>query len=193
MLKIGITGGIGNGKSVVCEILRIHGIPVFDADIEAKKLNDSSPVIREKLTLLFGESLYQNNRLNRKKLAEIIFSDPKNLEKVNAIIHPELETRFAEWLNERKNQPFIAIDAALLFEAKFHLLVDKTVTIVSPKALRIERATRRDNVSRELIEARMKSQLPDHEKIALSDSILYNDNRHSLIQQVSEMLTHFIS
>lgn len=188
MIKIGITGGIGSGKSIVCEILRLHNIPVFDADKEAKRLNYTSSVIREKLISLFGENLYKNNRLNRQRLAEIIFSNTENLQKVNAIIHPELEKHFAEWVKERAAFPIVAIDAALLFEARFDRFIDKAVTVYAPENLRIQRASVRDNASGKAIVARMKNQLPEEEKIARSNVVIYNDDHHSLIAQVEKML-----
>ncbi|MDR0333498.1 MAG: dephospho-CoA kinase [Dysgonamonadaceae bacterium] len=188
MTKVGITGGIGSGKSVVCELFRVHDIPVFDADAEAKKLNDTSPVIREKLTQLFGNDLYENNRLNRQKLASFIFSNSENLQKVNAIIHPEVAACFEKWTNEQKNAPIVVIETAILFESGFDKLVDKTVTVYSPKSDRVERVVKRDNTDIVQIEARMKNQMPEEEKIRLSDFVIINDNHKSLIEQIGKFI-----
>ena len=184
MLKIGITGGIGSGKSTICELFRLHGIPVFDADTEAKKLNDSSPIIRHRLTQLFGADLYENNRLNRQKLASIIFSCPDNLQKVNDIIHPELAFRFLKWTDKQKNVPFVVIDAPVLFEAGFNQYVDKTITVYADEKIRIKRIEKRDGATPAQILARMKSQLSEEEKIQRADAVIVNDNRESLIAQV---------
>ena len=188
MIKLGVTGGIGSGKSVVCEVLRLHDIPVYDADLEAKNLNDTSPVIREKLIEAFGAELYKNDKLDRKKLAQLIFNDEKNLHRVKSIIHPELAKHFEKWTDERIEHPIAAIDAAVLFEAGFQQFVDKTITVFSPIETRIERVVKRDNLTREHILSRINSQMSDEEKIRLSDFVIINDNKHSILEQVSTIL-----
>ncbi len=181
MIKLGVTGGIGSGKSVVCDVLRLHNIPIFDADREAKKLNDTSPVIREKLINNFGPDLYRNNRLDRKKLAHLIFNNEENLRKTNAIIHPELAKHFNKWVNQREHHAVVAIDAAVLYEAGFQSLLDKTILVMAPREIRIERAAKRDRLSQEQITARANSQMNDEEKVKLADFIIRNDGRHSLL------------
>jgi len=188
MLKIGITGGIGSGKSAVCELFRLHGIPVFNADTEAKKLNDTSPIIREKLTRLFGNDLYENNSLNRQKLASFIFSNADNLQKVNAIIHPEVAAHFEKWANEQKSTPFVIIEAAILFESGFDKFVNKTITVYASEKTRMERIAKRDNVSIAQIKTRMNSQMPEEEKIRQANFVIINDNRESLIAQVEALM-----
>ena len=188
MIKIGITGGIGSGKSVVCEIFRLFGVPVFDADTEAKKLNDTSPTIREKLTQLFGNDLYHSHSLNRQKLASFIFSNSENLCKVNAIIHPEVAMHFEKWAKKQKHVPFAIIESAILFESEFDKLVDKTIAVFAPQDIRIERITKRDNITLSQIKARMNSQISEEEKAKRADFVIVNDNRKSLIEQVKEIL-----
>lgn len=188
MIKIGITGGMGSGKSVVSEIFRLYGAPLFNADDEAKKLNDSSPYIREQLTLQFGEDLYANGRLDRKKLASIIFQDNRKLAIANSIIHPELAKHFTEWCRQREDHPVVILDAAILIEAGFHRFVNKVIVVYAPKALRIARVMQRDRSARSEVEARMNSQLPEEEKMKFADHVIYNDNSHSLIKQVSELM-----
>ncbi|MDR1743296.1 MAG: dephospho-CoA kinase [Dysgonamonadaceae bacterium] len=188
MTKMGITGGIGSGKSVVAELFRLNGVPVYDADVEAKKLNDTSPVIREKLTRLFGDDLYVGDKLDRKKLAQIIFSDARNLEAANAVIHPELKNEFEAWAARHSRYSVVALDAALLFEAKFSSVVDKIVTVYAPLDLRIDRASIRDRVSESSIKQRAMHQIPDEMKAEHSDFVIYNDGRLSLIRQVGDVL-----
>ncbi|OJV37764.1 MAG: dephospho-CoA kinase [Bacteroidia bacterium 43-41] len=188
MIKLGVTGGIGSGKSVVCDVLRLHDIPVYDADLEAKNLNDTSPVIRKKLTQSFGQDLYRNNRLDREKLAHLIFNNEENLRTANSIIHPELAKHFMEWAEQRKHHPVIALDAAVLFEAGFQSVLDKTIIVLAPLEVRIERAVKRGNLTKEQITARANSQMSDKEKAELADFIIENDGQHSLLEQVDKIL-----
>lgn len=188
MITIGVTGGMGSGKSVVCDILRVHGIPVYDADREAKELNDNSPVIREEIIRQFGEKLYQDGRLDRKAFASVIFQDERKLAIANAIIHPELAKHFLGWCVRQQHHSVVAIDAALLFEAGFNKWLDKVITVYAPKDLRLQRTIARDQSTADHVEARMNRQMPEEEKIRRSDFIIYNDNQHSLILQVAELL-----
>ncbi len=189
MIKIGVTGGIGSGKTVVCELLRIHGVPVFDADKEAKRLNDSSQQVREALIHHFGNELYDGKKLNRKRLADLIFNDKRNLEVTNSIIHPALAEQFMNWCAERTCFPFVAIDAAVLFEANFDKYVDSVVAVYSPKEIRIDRVMKRDHTDRNKVVSRMKSQISEEEKKRMADHVILNDGHFSLIQQVDELLT----
>lgn len=188
MIKLGITGGIGSGKSVVSEIFHLHGIPLYNADREAKELNDTSPYIREQLTLHIGEDLYIDGKLNRKKLASIIFHDSRKLAIVNSIIHPELAKHFNEWCRQQEQCPMVILDAALLIEAGFHKFVDKVIVVQAPEELRIARVMQRDRSVRHEVEARMNSQLSEEEKMKYADYVVCNDNRHSLISRVSEII-----
>lgn len=188
MIKLGVTGGIGSGKSVVCDVLRLHNIPVYDADLEAKNLNDTSPVIRKKLTESFGQDLYRNNRLDREKLAHLIFNNEENLRTANSIIHPELAKHFMEWAKQREQHPVVALDAAVLFEAGFQSVLDKTIIVLAPLEIRIERAVKRGNLTKEQITARANKQMSDKEKAELADFIIQNDGQHSLLEQVDKIL-----
>lgn len=188
MIKIGITGGIGSGKSTVATLFELHGIPVYNADSEAQKLNNTSINIRQKLTQHFGAKLYENNLLNKKMFAEIIFSDPEKLELANSIIHPEVLKHFNHWCEQNSNYSIVALEAAILFESKFHLYLDKVVTVYSPLHQRISRVALRDNVDEKLIRDRMDNQIPEKEKIRLADYVIMNDYESSLIEQVQNML-----
>ena len=132
MIKIGITGGIGSGKSVVASLLALSGVPVYIADEESKWLTNNSPVIREKLTALFGPEIYTNEGLNKKLLASHIFNNPKQLQQVNQIIHPEVNRHFSAWV-ERQTSPLCAIESAILFESGFYKVVDISLMVYAPR------------------------------------------------------------
>lgn len=188
MIILGITGGIGSGKSTVSELFRICGVPVYIADEESKKLVATSPVIREKLIDLFGSELYAGEVLNKSLLASHIFNDKGKLEKVNSIIHPEVEKHFNVWVEEHKDSPIVAKEAAILFESGFNRLVDKVIMVYAPLEVRVDRVMSRDNVTRDLVEARIKNQMSDEEKVKLSDLVIVNNNTCSLIEQVLNIL-----
>lgn len=187
MITLGVTGGIGSGKSVVCDLLRVHEIPVYEADREAKELNDTSPVIRTQITRHFGEDLYREGKLDRKAFASVIFHDEQKLALANSIIHPELAKHFLEWRN-RQRHAIVAMEAALLFEAGFLEWVDKTIMVFAPENIRLQRAIVRDHTTAEQVKARMQAQMPEEEKMKRSDFVVYNDNAHSLILQVEEIV-----
>ncbi|MDU1890703.1 MAG: dephospho-CoA kinase [Dysgonomonas sp.] len=188
MLKLGITGGIGSGKSTVSELFILCGVPVYIADIESKKLVTTSPIIRKQLIDLFGEDLYTNGILNKALLASYIFNDKSKLDKVNTIIHPEVEKDFSEWASINNKNIIVAQEAAILFESGFNKLMDKVVMVYTPLEMRIERAMKRDNASRDKILERINNQMPDEEKAKLSDFVIVNDNKHSLIEQVLDII-----
>lgn len=190
MIKIGVTGGIGSGKSVFCELFRLQGIPVYDADARAKDLNNSSQIIRENLIHFFGEDLYKEGQLNKKLFASIIFNDPEKLKLANSIIHPELAKDFIKWSELKRHFPYVVIDAAVLIEARFQNLVNLTVTVTAPQELRIKRAADRDKVPVSLIEERLRNQINEDDRLRLSDYIIYNDNEHSLIKQYSDLIAY---
>lgn len=187
MIKIGITGGIGSGKSVIASLLELSGVPVYIADTESKRLTETSPVIREKLTALFGETLYKAERLDKKLLASLIFGNPERLKQVNAIIHPEVNRHFQAWA-EKQNTPLCAIESAILFESGFNRVVDVSLMVYAPMEVRIRRVLERDAVSREEVVRRISSQLPDEVKKEKSDYVIFNDDRQALLPQVAAFL-----
>lgn len=187
MIKVAVTGGIGSGKSVVCKIFEKIGIPVFNADFEAKKLINTSRTIHDKLVSLFGAAIYQSNGdIHRKKMADLIFNDNFALQKVNEIVHPEVRKRFIEW-TEEQNSPYIIQEAAIIFESKQTQSFDKIITVTAPLELKIERVIKRDQVSKEEVYKRMQSQLPDEIKIAKSDFVIMNDEIEMIIPQIIEI------
>lgn len=184
MIKLGITGGIGSGKSTVSEIFSLCGIPVYIADVESKRITSSSPIVRERLVNMFGDNLFANGVLNKPLLASYIFNDPANLKKVNAIIHPEVKNDFYEWMNKYYKYDIVAQEAAILYESGFDKLMDKVVMVYTPLEMRVERTMKRDNISREKVLERIRNQMPDEEKAELSDYVIVNDGTESLIKQV---------
>lgn len=190
MIILGITGGIGSGKSTISELLLILGIPVYIADLESKKLTNNSSVIRKELIKLYGKDIYNDDGLlNKIKLASIIFNDKKQLQKVNAIIHPEVKNNLREWILNNKENDIVAYESAIMFESGFHKLTNKILTVYTPLEIRINRIIKRDNSSREKALERIKSQMDDEERIKLSDFVIVNDDTKSLIDQVLETLT----
>lgn len=188
MIKIGITGGIGSGKSVVATLLRLYGIPVYIADEESKRLTNSSPVIRRALVDLVGEAVYDaDGKLDKPRLANFIFGQPEHLACVNAIIHPEVNRDFLDW-SERQEKAFCAIESAILFESGFDRIVDVKLMVLAPLEIRLERAIARDHASREALERRIKSQMADEEKASRSDYVIHNDDRQALIPQVENFI-----
>ena len=192
MIKLGITGGIGSGKSVVATIFQLYGIPVYIADEESKKLTDTSPLIREKLQKLCGSKIYKDSKLDKKQLASIIFNNADMLLEVNGIIHPEVNKSFLNWVCRQTNT-ICAIESAILFESGFDKIVDRTLTVYAPIDIRLERIQKRDNVPLEAIKKRIDSQLSDEIKRDRADYIIINDNKTPLIKQVSDIITSLSS
>lgn len=188
MIKLGITGGIGSGKSVVGELLSLYGVPVFIADTEAKILTNTSTEIRTELIKLFGDDLYTETGLDKNKLASYIFSNQKLLQTVNRIIHPEVGRSFRSWVDRQKGG-ICAIESAILFESGFDALVDKTLSVYAPEEIRIRRVAGRDRISEETIRQRMKNQISEEIKKERSDFVIYNDDHTALIPQVHTVLS----
>ena len=187
MIKIGITGGIGSGKSVVASLFQLLGVPVYIADEESKRLTNQSMTIRRQLIAHYGEAIYTAEGLNKPLLAAKIFQDPAQRRIVNGIIHPEVKHHFEAWAAQQET-PLCAIESAILFESGFDQVVDTHLMVYAPKALRIERATTRDAASREAIQQRIESQMADEEKRELADHLIYNDNQQPLIPQVTALI-----
>ena len=188
MKIIGLTGGIGSGKSIVSRLFEIMGIPVYIADTESKRLTESSPVIREKLIERFGAGLYAEGKLNKALLASLIFENDDNRNYVNSVIHPAVRMDFEQWIAQRAQFPIIVIEAAILFESGFAGSVDVSVTVAVPEELRIRRVELREGWSRESILARIQSQLSEEEKIRRSGYVIYNDGGRALIPQVEKLI-----
>lgn len=187
-IKIGITGGIGSGKSVVSRLLSLMDIPVYLSDDEAKRLTATDETIRKELTALLGDELYQGNVLNKSLLAGYLFASPENAARVNAIIHPVVKQDFRRWCKENASSSILAMESAILIEAGFAPEVDAVVMVYAPKEVRIRRAMKRDGASRKQIEQRIQNQMDDEAKRAKADYTIINDDKTPLIPQVFRLL-----
>ena len=187
MIKIGITGGIGSGKSVVSSLLVLAGIPVYIADDESKNLSESSPIIQKKLKALFGDDIYLNGKLDRKRLASLIFADEVILKKVNSIIHPVVREDFQGWVSKLASKR-CAIESAIMFESGFDKDVDVVLTVYAPVELRLTRTMLRDGASEADIMKRMNRQMPDELKRKQADFVIVNDDVQALMPQIEQFL-----
>jgi dephospho-CoA kinase len=191
-MRIGVTGGIGSGKTTVCKVFRVLGIPVFDADMEAQLIIGSDQRVREKLSSIAGTDLFITGSLDRKQLAGLIFNDRKLLQNVNQLIHPLVFESFEKWASE-KQSPYVILDAAILFESGASQLVDKTITVVTPVEERIRRVAERSSLSVSDVSDRIKNQISDEERIALSDYSIDNGETDMIIPEVLRLHNIFIN
>ena len=187
-IKIGITGGIGSGKSVVAKLLAWMGIPVYQTDAEAKRLMLSDADIRRELTALVGSNAYNEKGLNKALLASYVFGNPEHTRQVNAIVHPKVRHDFRKWAGD-SGRMMVALESAILLEAGFRNEVDKVVMVYAPQEVRIARAIRRDSATREQIEKRIRSQMSDENKREAADFVIVNDGETPLIPQVLSLIS----
>lgn len=188
-IKIGITGGIGSGKSVVSRLLEVMGVPVYISDVESKRLTVSDTQIRRELIGLLGEEVYAGGELNKPLLASYIFGNPEHIRTVNGIIHPRVRDDFHRWVEQHTVCPIVGMESAILIEAGFAGEVDVVVMVYAPEEVRIARAMQRDAVPRELVERRVRSQMSDEEKRGKADFVIVNDGETPLIPQVLGVIT----
>jgi dephospho-CoA kinase len=191
MLRIGITGGIGSGKSTVAQIFNVLGIPVYSSDDAAKRLMNEDQKLKNNIIKSFGEDSYSNGRLNRKYLAAQAFSDPNKTELLNSLVHPATIKDAAIWM-ETQTAPYIIKEAALIFESGSNQFLDAVIGVKSPLALRIERTMKRNNVTATEVEARIKLQMDEEEKLSLCNYIIVNDEEQMLIPQVLLLHQRFL-
>ena len=191
MLKIGLTGGIGSGKTTVSQIFKILGVPVFDADTAAKEAMEHNPVLKEKLIATFGAAVFVEHKLNRKYLADIVFNDVHQLDALNALVHPITIAAAADWF-ATQNSPYVIKEAALIFEAGAGVGLDYIIGVFAPTALRIKRVMDRDQLSSEEVLSRMNRQIDDQIKMKLCDFVIQNDNQALLTKQVLELHEKFL-
>ncbi|HRI79883.1 MAG TPA: dephospho-CoA kinase [Cyclobacteriaceae bacterium] len=185
-IQVGITGGIGSGKSLVCRIFSCLGVPVYDADSRAKMLMTSDPGLILEIKKEFGDTIYRpDGMLNRDDLAKMTFGFPDRLSKLNSLVHPRVAGDYSEWTATHHHQRYVLREAALLYEAGAYKSVDKMIVVSCPENLRIKRVMERDpQRTEEGVRAIIKNQWPEEEKIKLADFIIYNDDRQMVIPQV---------
>ncbi|MEI8085987.1 MAG: dephospho-CoA kinase [Paludibacter sp.] len=188
-LLIGITGGIGSGKTTLSELLRLEGFKVYDSDLEARRLQNEHPLIRKQLVNLFGEEIYTSNGLNRSALAKIVFGKTELLKQLNSVVHPIVLDDFKSWTETHSNHKFLFMESAILFESGFNSMVDKVILIVASEAIRIARVVKRDGVTPEQVLARISHQLPDNEKIPRADFIIHSDDDKPLVEKMRKIVT----
>lgn len=186
-MKIGVTGGIGSGKSVLCKMLETMGYPVFNSDLEAKRLMRDDLELRNELISAFGNSVYVGGVLNKPFLSELIFNDSSARKKINDIVHPRVRRAFDDF--ELKNSDTLVFnEAAILFETGAHKKFDKTILVSASKNVKIARVINRDAVSQKEVEARMNTQWSDADKIKLADFVIINDETESVLMQLEHVL-----
>ena len=191
-LIIGITGGIGSGKSTLSHLLRAEGYSVYDTDLEARRLQNEHSVMRKKMTDLFGKEIYTEQGLNRPFLGKIVFGKPELLIKLNAIVHPLVMDDFKSWVINRYPKKMLFIESAILYESGFNKLVDKVILITASEDVRIERVMKRDNVNVEHIRARMSHQLSEEEKQIRADFVIHTDDNKPLLDKMRKLIVELL-
>jgi dephospho-CoA kinase len=186
MLKVGLTGGIGSGKSTAAQLFEVLGIPVYYADIEAKRLMNENEDLKQGIINLLGKEAYKEGELNRPYVASVVFNNAPKLDRLNALVHPATKKDGEAWMN-RQTTPYAIHEAALLFEAGVQERLDLIIGVKAPEALRIKRAMERDKVSKEEIEKRMSRQMKEDDKISRCHFVLTNDEEQLLIPQVLKL------
>lgn len=191
MLKIGLTGGIGAGKSVISRIFSILGAPVYNADAEAKKLMSSDAALLLKLREAFGPEAIGENGPDRKALARIIFNDPDAMKLVNSLVHPAVARDFELWLEDHGNAPYVIKEAAIIFETGSQRHLDMVILITAPEEMRVKRVMKRDGATVSSVRKRMENQWPDEKKIPLAGLVLNNDSTSPLLPAILELHSAF--
>lgn len=185
MLKIGITGGIGSGKSTVVKVFEQLGVPVFIADDQAKELMNTDLELIAEIKQVFGENVYTpKGELNRTMLASLVFNAPDKLKLLNALVHPATIRAFENWCKRHQDKPYVLKEAAILFESGTYKQNDLNILVTAPEEIRIKRVIKRDASDEEKVRSRIKNQMPDEEKSKLADFILVNDEQSALIPQI---------
>ena len=192
MVKVGLTGGIGSGKTTVSNFLLEYGIPVYNSDRQGKILMNTNLELINDIVNIFGESVYNNGILNTNLLSSIVFSDPEKIKQLNNLVHPKVAEDFNQWVGKNNNQPILIKEAAILIESGAYLNMDKIILVISKKSNRINRVSKRDNSDFESIEKRINFQLTDDEKIQYADYIIENnssldDLKHEVLRVINEI------
>lgn len=186
VIRVGVTGGIGSGKTTACRVFSALGIAVFSADERAGEIMGKDPGIIDRINSIAGKDLYLNGTLDRKELASLIFNDYSLLEKVNSLVHPVVMDNFNKWKDEQTS-PYVIMEAAILFESGASKLVDKVVTIIAPMEERVDRVIHRSHFTREQVLDRMRNQMNDEARVKLSDYVIYNAENDMIIPAILEI------
>ncbi|HEX6846644.1 MAG TPA: dephospho-CoA kinase [Chitinophagaceae bacterium] len=192
MVRVGLTGGIGSGKSTVAQIFEVLGIPVYYADVAAKRLMNEDAVLRSAITNIFGKQAYVNNILDRRYISSIVFSDPAKLASLNSVVHPATKKDGEAWM-QKQTTPYAIHEAALIFEANVSERLDHVIGVSSPTELRINRAMERDKVDRDEVLKRMSQQLDEDLKMSRCDFVLFNDEQQLLVPQVLDLHENLVA
>jgi dephospho-CoA kinase len=191
--KIGITGGIGSGKSTVSKVFALLNVPIYNADNQAKHLLNNDVDVILKVKKVFGNDIYNNQELDRKKMAAQVFEQPFLLQQLNKIVHPAVFNDFDKWCDSHQQHTYILKEAALIFETILHQKLDAVIMVSSAEELRIERVMKRDSITKEQVLARIKNQMSEDEKLNRADYIIYNDELQMVIPQVVQLHEQFMN
>lgn len=191
MMVVGLTGGIGSGKTTIARMFQDLGIPVYISDIEAQKIIETDPVVKRRIIEEFGELAYIDEKYNRRYIADIVFNDKHKLQKLNNIVHPALALHFQRWKDMQKSL-YIIKEAAILFESGAYKQCDYIITVTAPEQERIRRVVERDQVTEKLVRERMRNQWTDEERIKLSDEVVDNINIQVSLLKVKEIHSKLI-
>jgi len=189
MIVIGITGGIGSGKTTISNILKEMGYPVFDCDKKAKFLYDIDPYVMKNIRDAFGKDIYVNNILNREKLARIVFNDKESLDKLNSIVHPKTREYMYDFIIAQMDNDICFVESAIMFESELNKLMDKIISVTAPQDVRIDRVIKRDNTTKEKVLERINNQMNEEERLLQSDIII---STHQPLDNVKEILSHLV-
>lgn len=189
---LGVTGGIGSGKSLVCEIFAHLGVPIYNSDNRAKELMSSSPDLISAISELFGEQAYLDGQLNRMHIASVVFNDKQKLESLNKIVHPAVGADFDTWIKENKTAPIVVKEAAIMVESGAYKSLDKLLVVSAPESVRIQRVMDRDSIARDEVIKRIRQQLKEDELLEYADYVVHNDGEHLLVPQVVNIYNHIL-
>jgi len=183
MKKIGLTGGIGSGKSTIAEVFKVLNIPVYNSDERAKALMNENPLLMEEISKIFGVNIYQNGELNRAELGAIVFKNPELLQQLNAVVHPVVGDDFNAWCNKQQSK-YVIKEAAIIYETGINKMLDGVIAVIAPNELRINRVLKRAGMTEELIKDRMSRQLPTETLVDKANWLINNDETVLVIPQV---------
>jgi len=186
MLKVGLTGGIGSGKSLVARMFGVLGVPVFEADAAGRHLLAEDPAVRAAILDRFGEGVVHHGKVDRKALAAVVFQDPQALADLNAIVHPAARQAFRHWA-EQQHAPYVLMEAAILAETGGHQAFDRVVVVSAPEALRLARVMARDHATEAEVKARMRNQASEEQRLAIADHVIVNNDQQLVIPQVLQV------